>query len=400
MASVEGEYKTFRIDTLKASQMEDRLASLAQVQMSDLLLLPQKTLEHIQQKLVKHGHWGCSDKNPGTRQCLASRIKSDCLALEDACVGRAALLWFFECTKTYFDGWIEIREKEQPLPLPEGSLIVHNCSKFDGLTRSLSRSFMSSIAVQNGLDAIQCETISRTLSSKSFLIHTITDTDHIRVHAYTTMANHCTNNGICIGASLKRALEANNIRNAESRNQFVKTVGHANHVIALLKQPHLLAQKMPERKNWVMARDSMIMMGPKLLVYRVEWQGAEKCPIYSYFEKTYIGALRGNVDWFICNVANGSMVWVPDLVAYQAGLFGFLQGPNSPYRLDLGGVSRTILSSFLPDLSQVLENDNDTSLSDDDDDDDDRLESDAYSSTESSLSESTVERQASLHDVD
>lgn len=71
-----------------------------------------------------------------------------------------------------------------------------------------------------------------------------------------------------------------------------------------------------------------------LLIILLTWMGAEICPIEQEFLKEYYAFGKGYCDWLIINLDNMESLWVPDLVPYQIGMFGFFQDEYSEYRLD------------------------------------------------------------------
>jgi hypothetical protein len=317
------------------SEMNTAINQFKHVDHRKLKTLSATAARKIKANLIAIGHWG-DNSVAGQCPCLNTRLHADDQALAEAGIGRASILHFFETIKTTFDMWTTTRDRSDViLPMPDAMLIVQG-SDMNGVTKSIRYKRLSEIA--GTIDLRDRESMAAAFESPS---HTIVDTNHTRVSVYLRLMSN--------DPPLKARLEKYTASNIKSRNHFIKTVGHSNHVISLLRAPAQLVALMPDRKNWTMWRETMILVTEKLLVYRIEWGGAEKCPIYSHFEKKYIGYRRGNVDWFICNVVNGSQVWVPDLVVYQIGLFGFLQGLESPYRLDLKAYVDTVVSSYVHD---------------------------------------------------
>jgi hypothetical protein len=92
-------------------------------------------------------------------------------------------------------------------------------------------------------------------------------------------------------------------------------------------------------KNWTLQEfktKNIIINGQYLIITCITWGGAEECPIEKYFDaKKYHGYDRGGMDWFVTNLDRRIDIWIPDLLPAQVGMFGFCQGRNSKFRLDL-----------------------------------------------------------------
>lgn len=326
-----------KVQVVKDDRAKMYVDSIAQVSDADVLALSNSEMIEIRKSLIANGHWANNLESNANPQCLASRINTDMETIKEAGICRASLLWFFECIKGFFDACINIRDKEDNLRTPTPTLVVSD-NKFEGSTQSIKGELIYAIAGDTRSPHLQAM-VSLFATDAGHKVHAIFDTNHAKILAYR-LKDHTANP---IHAEILQIYTEANVR---SRNHFIKTIGHAQHIVQLLRQPAKLAEVMQDRKQWSLWRETMMMVTPNIIAYRVEWGGSEYCPIYRHFEKTYIGYLRGNVDWFFCNVTNGSIVWVPDLAVYQAGLFGFLQGPGSKYRLDLLGIMQTIMSSF------------------------------------------------------
>lgn len=83
------------------------------------------------------------------------------------------------------------------------------------------------------------------------------------------------------------------------------------------------------------ATNDILLNDQHLRITCLEWNGAEQCPIETYFSDKYHGYERGCSDWFIKNLDKNISIWVPDLLPAQMSMFGFCQSPMSVYRLDL-----------------------------------------------------------------
>jgi len=105
-----------------------------------------------------------------------------------------------------------------------------------------------------------------------------------------------------------------------------------------LHQPkfnNLLPEKFGDHWSmWVYGTYDIELNGGKYRVSMMTWGGAEQCPIEKLFTDEYKGYERGDRDWFIENLETKELLWVPDLLPYQVGMWGFFQSPSSPYRLD------------------------------------------------------------------
>lgn len=75
--------------------------------------------------------------------------------------------------------------------------------------------------------------------------------------------------------------------------------------------------------------------GQRLAIFCIQWRGYHKCPIGTRFLKNYHHDGRGSRDWYVINMDNNKSMWIPDLIPYQVGLFGYFQDKESIYRLDL-----------------------------------------------------------------
>jgi len=64
------------------------------------------------------------------------------------------------------------------------------------------------------------------------------------------------------------------------------------------------------------------------------WNGAERCPIESFYTQKNFSYERGDRDYLFIDKDTEDVLFVPDLVPCQGAMFGFYQGKKSPYRLD------------------------------------------------------------------
>lgn len=307
--------------------LKERLSQFKQVDLHDLIALDFKSQDSIKKALVDEGHWGCAKNTPGSSQCLRDRIETNLSQLEEGGIDRIQVMRFFECVKSLFDTYTKFMDDKDSLPTPPNTLVI------DG---NDSPSFTVSVGIellqQGSADPKGIHNLLK------YPVHGVFDMNHKRMSWYKHNNMNKPAPKMILDKYLKHV--------TASRNHFVSTVGHADHVSSLMMAERRLASKMAtDRSGWQKWRETMTMIGDCLLVYRVEWGGSEKCPIYSHFEDKYIGYRRGNVDWFICNTLNGSIVWVPDLVVYQVGLFGFIQGEASQYRFDMESYRKTVIEA-------------------------------------------------------
>jgi hypothetical protein len=66
----------------------------------------------------------------------------------------------------------------------------------------------------------------------------------------------------------------------------------------------------------------------------ITWSKSEICPIECFYSDEDHSFERGYKDWLISNITTGDKIWIPDLVPFQVGMFGFFQGLESKYRVD------------------------------------------------------------------
>lgn len=311
------------------------LAKFAQVEQSLLFQLSQKKLNSIKSALFKSGHWTID-----TSCSLRQKIDDDCLLLATAGIDRHWVLLNHEHLKGMYDILIH-QQTERGLegPLKRGTahtfppqkpgekaVTIVVAGDPDMTTRSI---VMSTLAEQAGIDANKYASLNGEGVS-AFVYNMRWDDIHSLNTGKLSKSLH---------AHMLALKEARLRDLSNNRNAYIQAFGHAEHVVGLQKL-FLTFRSAPSRKKWLVARETMMLID-KHLVLRVEWLGSEKCPIYSAFESAYIGYRRGNCDWFIRNVFTGAQVWIPDLVIYQVGLFGFLQDEQSPYRFDIANYCAT-----------------------------------------------------------
>ena len=324
--------KFVHVEPTAELMLKKQLAEFAQVDRSAVSALSFRAQEKIKKKLVDMGHWGTSllQKEVDT---LASRLASDLQALKDADIDLVQLLRFFELVKDVFDNYMKHNDKGRPIPVPKG-------------TRMLMKKTIDSRASvdMEQLTDVQKVDVEAIVNINNLVcespVKAVFDTNHAITRPYIDVP------GFENDLVLQEALKKYQSGTVDSRNHFGLTVGHTEHVVQLLINAGALEKKMRKQNKWRIERESMVMIGASLIIYRVEWSSAEYCPIYGHFEKKPIGQKRGNVDWFICNTIKKSYIWVPDLVVYQVGLFGFLHGPESPYRFDMAGYHKTVVEAY------------------------------------------------------
>jgi len=69
------------------------------------------------------------------------------------------------------------------------------------------------------------------------------------------------------------------------------------------------------------------------MIRQKTWLGSVSCPISNVVDKDMKHQFRsGGCDWFVTK--NNEMIWIPDLLPKQIGMWGFFQSQSSEYRLD------------------------------------------------------------------
>lgn len=314
----------------------ETVGKFAQVEQSHLFRLGQRKLNSIKTALMKARHW-----TTNTTCCLRQKIEDDCLLLSVAGIDRYWLLLKHEQMKGAFDSII--RQDNGP----------------DGMEGPLKRGTITTLQPGRKDEAAMTIVVGgdADMTTQSIVPHTLADHAGFDMQKYESLGGNVvvafvynirwddlqSLNSDKTSDSLRKYMTT--IKNSRQkvasidRNSFIRKWGHVQHVVELQKFVQTFCAS-PERQGWVIYREMMVLIDQHL-VFRIEWGGSEQCPIYSAFETNYIGYRRGNCDWFIRNVFTGAQVWIPDLVVYQVGLFGFLQDETSPYRFDIANYCAT-----------------------------------------------------------
>jgi hypothetical protein len=107
----------------------------------------------------------------------------------------------------------------------------------------------------------------------------------------------------------------------------------------ICKRYELQQQQNFDKKNIV--EHAKIKINDRILIIsRLKWNYVEKCPIETYFYNSNQSVVTPDLsfehcDWFVSDLERNIHMWIPDLVPYQIGMFGFCQGAGSMYNFDL-----------------------------------------------------------------
>jgi hypothetical protein len=88
-------------------------------------------------------------------------------------------------------------------------------------------------------------------------------------------------------------------------------------------------------KGWCCWGSHMVsIFQDQLMVFRVEWGGAEKCPFQSLEDQNYHGYEYGSVDWIFIDPKTKESLHVGDLLFHQIVTHHFSQSLTSKYHVD------------------------------------------------------------------